>query len=104
MFSAPNQRVPLTAFVSTLALFVFSGEVFADAINNPYHQMKRQQQLQQESNSYGLMWEENVRQELEAEIKQRKLLKIITTDLIKSILLLDALPRLSVISKGIRKE
>ena len=73
MFSAPNQRVPLTAFVSTLALFVFSGEVFADAINNPYHQMKRQQQLQQESNSYGLMWEENIRQELvEAEINTEK--------------------------------
>jgi hypothetical protein len=34
--------------------------------------MKRQQQLQQESNSYGLMWEENIRQELEAEINTEK--------------------------------
>ena len=72
MFSAPNQRVPLTAFVSTLTLFVLSGEAFAYAINNPFHQMKRQQQLQQESNSYGLMWEENIRQELEAEINTEK--------------------------------
>ena len=72
MFSAPNQRVPLTAFVSTLTLFVLSGEAFADAINNPFHQMKRQQQLQQESKSYGLKWEENIRQELEAEINTEK--------------------------------
>ena len=72
MFSAPNQRVPLTAFLSTLTLFVLSGEAFADAINNPFHQMKRQQQLQQESKSYGLKWEENIRQELEAEINTEK--------------------------------
>ena len=34
--------------------------------------MKRQQQLQQESKSYGLKWEENIRQELEAEINTEK--------------------------------
>ena len=79
MFSAPNQRVPLTAFVSKLTLFVLSGEAFADAINNPFHQMKRQQQLQQESKSYGLNWEEMFVRSWRQKSIQRRLLKIITT-------------------------
>ena len=43
-----------------------------DPHNNPYHQMHRQRQLEQQTMNSRLLWKEELRQELESEIDTEK--------------------------------
>ena len=56
----------------TSALLVLAHPAVGDPHNNPYHQMRRQRQLEQQTMNSRLLWKEELRQELNSEIDTEK--------------------------------
>ena len=56
----------------TSASLVLAHPAVSDPHNNPYHQMRRQRQLEQQTMNSRLLWKEELRQELESEIDTEK--------------------------------
>ncbi len=62
----------LTLLSVTSASLVFAHPAVSDPHNNPYHQMRRQRQLEEQTRNSSLNWKEDLRQELESEIDTEK--------------------------------
>ena len=58
----------LLLLIASFSLSLFSHEASSDTIRNPYRQIKRQQQLEQETKTKELTWKNELLKELEAEI------------------------------------
>ena len=56
----------------TSASLVLAHPAVSDPHNNPYHQMHRQRQLEQQTMNSRLLWKEELRQELNSEIDTEK--------------------------------
>lgn len=63
-----SASILLLVITASFSLLLFSHEASSDTIRNPYRQIKRQQQLEQETKIKELTWKNELLKELEAEI------------------------------------
>ena len=64
--------IVLSLLSVTSASLVLAHPAVSDPHNNPYHQMRRQRQLEQQTMNSRLLWKKELRQELESEIDTEK--------------------------------
>ena len=70
------RKVAACIFLNLLSIasasLMFAHPAVSDPHNNPYHQMHRQRQLEQQTKNSRLIWKQELRQELQSEIDTEK--------------------------------